>query len=141
MKVGNICVIIVIMRQLMIEISEYIKNLQNLPDHVSLTVMNVEHRMCQEGAGSLEAGVEDGAIRIHWRCDGLCNLFNGLGALEYPQEIPQILVTHSLIQRNSCQDCILLIRIFHLFINSPTAPSLKYLKLIFISCALTLISV
>ena len=68
------------------------------PDHVGLAVVDVEHGVGEEGAGPLEPGVEDGAVRVHGRGHGLRDLLQRLGALEHPQQVPQVAVADRLVQ-------------------------------------------
>ena len=49
-----------------------------LPDHVCLTVVDVEHWMSEISTGPLELCVQDGAIRIHWGEDRLSYLLQSL---------------------------------------------------------------
>ena len=68
------------------------------PDHVCLAVVDVEHGVGEEGAGPLEPRVEDGAVRVHGRGHGLGDLLQRLGALEHPEQVPQVAVADRLVQ-------------------------------------------
>ena len=73
----------------------------HVPHHVSLAVVDVEDGVCEVRARPLELRGQQGPLGVQRGLDTLRYLLQGLRTLKYPEQVLQIFLVNSLVQRYS----------------------------------------